>query len=103
MLYMGVPVQIGLTGGGVAYNPAVCGNNDEWKLSLCFFSTSYAMMAETMGHEIGHNLGWAFVKRKSSQFSHIFLLAREKLTNKKRVKKLSNFAKLQLLNDEIYS
>ena len=84
MLYMGVQCESCITGGGVAYSPAVCRPNaDEIKLSVCFFSTSYAMMAETMGHEIGHNLGWAFVKRKSSQFSHIFLLAREKLTNKK--------------------
>ena len=104
MLYMGVQCESCITGGGVAYSPAVCRPNaDEIKLSVCFFSTSYAMMAETMGHEIGHNLGWAFVKRKFSQFSHIFLLAREKLAHKKRVKKLSSFAKLQLLNDEIYN
>ena len=78
MLYMG-----GDGGGGVAYNPVICGRNNESKLSLCFFSTSYAMTAEIMGHEIGHNLGWAFVKRKISQFSHIFSLTREKLTHKK--------------------
>ena len=95
MLYMGVQCESCITGGGVAYSPAVCRPNaDEIKLSVCFFSTSYAMMAETMGHEIGHNLGWAFVKRKLSQFSHIFLLAREKLTHKKRIKELSSFGKL---------
>ena len=67
MLYMGVQCESCITGGGVAYSPAVCRPNaDEIKLSVCFFSTSYAMMAETMGHEIGHNLGWAFVKRKLS-------------------------------------
>ena len=60
---MGVECKDCITGGGVAYNPAVCHPNDEGKLSLCFFSTSYAMAAETMAHEIGHNLGWAFVKR----------------------------------------
>ena len=104
MLYMGVQCESCITGGGVAYSPAVCRPNaDEIKLSVCFFSTSYAMMAETMGHEIGHNLGWAFVKRKFSQFSHIFLLTREKLAHKKRVKKLSSFRKLQFLNDEICS
>ena len=59
MLYMGVECKACITGGGVAYNPAVCRPkaNDEVKLSLCFFSTSYAMAAETMAHEIGHNLG----------------------------------------------
>ena len=57
MLYMGVECKDCITGGGVAYNPAVCHPNDEGKLSLCFFSTSYAMAAETMAHEIGHNLG----------------------------------------------
>ena len=72
MMYIGVQCESCITGGGVAYSPAVCGRKDEIKLSVCFFGTSYAMMAETMGHEIGHNLGWAFVKRKLSQFSHIF-------------------------------
>ena len=57
MLYMGVQCESCITGGGVAYSPAVCRPNaDEIKLSVCFFSTSYAMMAETMAHEIGHNL-----------------------------------------------
>ena len=35
MLYMGYG---GGDGGGVAYNPVVCGRNNESKLSVCFFS-----------------------------------------------------------------
>ena len=88
MLYMGVECKACITGGGVAYSPVVCGRNDESKLSLCFFSTSYAMMAETMGHEIGHNLGWAFVKRKFqpiiSILSYFLAHTREIDTQKKQ-------------------
>ena len=84
MLYMGVQCESCITGGGVAYSPAVCRPNaDEIKLSVCFFSTSYAMMAETMGHEIGHNLGWAFVKRNYFNSLMSLLLTREKLAHKK--------------------
>ena len=98
MLYMGVHCESPcITGGGVAYSPVVCGRKDEEKLSLCFISTSYAMMAETMGHEIGHNLGWAFVKRKLSQFSHIFSLTREKLTHTKKGKNAGQFCKTSIL------
>ena len=59
MMYMGMNTSCPtcLHGGGVAYMPAVCQPNDEEKLSLCLFGTSYAMMAENMAHEIGHNLG----------------------------------------------
>ena len=104
MLYMGVQCESCITGGGVAYSPAVCRPNaDEIKLSVCFFSTSYAMMAETMGHEIGHNLGWAFVKKKIILILSYFLAHKKKLMHEKRVKKLSNFAKLQFLNDKMYS
>ena len=59
MMYMGKnrSCETCLYGGGVAYSPAVCQPNDETKLSLVLFGTSYAMMAENMAHEIGHNLG----------------------------------------------
>ena len=90
MLYMGVQCESCITGGGVAYSPAVCRPNaDEIKLSVCFFSTSYAMMAETMGHEIGHNLGWAFVKKKIISILSYFLAGTREIDTQKRVKKLS--------------
>ena len=57
MMYVGVHDKRSITGGGVAYRGVVCEKNDELKLSLVFYSISHGMMAETMAHEVGHNLG----------------------------------------------
>ena len=98
MLYMGVQCESCITGGGVAYSPAVCRPNaDEIKLSVCFFSTSYAMMAETMGHEIGHNLGWAFVKKKIISILSYFLARTREIDTQKKGKKAEQFWKTSIL------
>ena len=45
-------------GGGRAYIGEICVNGYDWlKQSINLYGTSHALIAESMAHEIGHNLG----------------------------------------------
>jgi len=57
MLYMGLKCTDCQWGGGRAYIGTVCTSADHLKHSVNMYGTSYAMLAESMAHEIGHNLG----------------------------------------------
>jgi len=57
MLYMGLKCTDCQWGGGRAYTGVVCTSADKLKHSVNMYGTSPAMLAESMAHEIGHNLG----------------------------------------------
>ena len=65
-----------------------------WHSALLFILASAVAVPQATAAS-----GWNFVKRKFSQIFYIFYLTRETDAEKK----LSNFAKLQFLNDRIYS